>query len=200
MAGSETSATLLAVAVYYVLKNPVTMERLKREVRTTFPLESEINFATISKLPYLLAVINESLRIHPPLPAGVNRRVPRDGAVVMDRFVPAGTDLQVPHWAAYHSRTNFKHPWAFIPERWLEGDSEFVDDNKDVFQPFSFGPRACIGRSLAYMETRIILARLIWNFDLALMPESVDWSHQKVFLLYEKKPLMVQVLPVERQE
>ena len=200
MAGSETSATLLAVAVFYLLKNPATMERLKAEVRSTFSSENEITFATISKLLYLLAVINESLRIHPPLPAGVNRRVPKDGAVVMDRFVPAGTNLQVPHWAAYHSRTNFKHPWAFIPERWLEGDNTFADDNKDVFQPFSFGPRACIGRSLAYMEMRIILARLVWNFDLALRSESAKWNQQRVFLLYEKKPLMVNILPVNGRD
>lgn len=96
-------------------------------------------------------------------------------------------------WAAYHSEINFKDPWSFHPERWLEKDEEFAGDNKDVFQPFSFGLRNCIGRSLAYMEMRIILSRLIWNFDLALAPSSTEWNKQRVFLLYEKKPLVVGV-------
>ncbi|KAF3762157.1 cytochrome P450 [Cryphonectria parasitica EP155] len=194
MAGSETSATLLAAAVYYLLRSPDKLRKLEAEIRGTFTREEEIDFSSVSRLPYLVAVINEALRIHPSLPAGVNRTVPPGGAVIDGRLVAEGTILQVPHWAAFHLDANFRDPWAFVPERWLEPcPARFVDDNKDVFQPFSYGQRNCIGRSLAYMEAKITLSRLIMVFDMELMPESADWSRQKVFLLWEKRPLYVRL-------
>lgn len=205
MAGSETSATLLAVAVYYLLRNPDKLAQLQREVREAYPRqtgaedegESEINFATVTKLPYLLAVLNESLRIHPPLPAGINRFVPQGGAMIDGRFVAEGTILQVPHWPAFHLEDNFKDPWSFVPERWLEPcPARYVEDNRAVFQPFSYGVRGCIGRGLAYMEAKVTLARMVWGFDMELMPESLDWSKQKVFLLWEKRPLYVKLTEV----
>lgn len=208
MAGSETSATLLAVAVYYLLRNPDKLAHLQREVREAFPRrqtddegEDDINFNTVPKLPYLLAVLNESLRIHPPLPAGINRFVPQGGAVVDGRFVAEGTILQVPHWPAFHLEDNFKDPWSFVPERWMEPcPARYVDDNRDVFQPFSYGTRGCIGRNLAYMEAKVTLARMIWGFDMELMPESLDWSKQKVYLLWEKRPLYVKLTEVGKGE
>ncbi|KAJ9152036.1 Isotrichodermin C-15 hydroxylase [Pleurostoma richardsiae] len=196
MAGSETSATLLAVTVYYLLRTPHAMDKLQKEIRTRFDSEADIKFATVSKLPYILAVINEALRIHPPLPAGINRMVPAGGAHVNGKYVPAGTNLQVPHWAAYHSSSNFRDPWLFVPERWLDGDKEYAGDNKEVFQPFNLGPRGCIGRSLAYMETRLILARLVYSFDMELLPDALGWNKMRVFLLYEKRPLYVKLTPV----
>jgi len=58
-----------------------------------------------------------------------------------------------------------------------------------VFQPFSYGPRNCIGRALAYNEMRLILARVLWNFDMELCKESQDWATQKTFVLWEKSEL-----------
>lgn len=146
MAGSETSATLLAVAVYHLLRNPGALARLQREVRGAFGGgggggvggEGEagvVNFSAISRLPYLRAVMDESLRIHPPLPAGINRVVPEGGAIIDGQFVPEGTVLQVPGWAAFHVEDNFADPWGFVPERWL-GEScpaRYAGDNRDVF-------------------------------------------------------------------
>jgi len=202
IAGSETSATLLAAAVYYLLRNPEALQALEREIRSAFQSEADIRFATVSHFPYLLAVINESLRVQPPLPSGIHRIVGRGGAFIDGAFVAAGTDVHVPHWAAYRCAANFRDPHRFVPERWLPpgagADERYADDNRDTFQPFSLGQRNCVGRSLAYMETCLILSRLIWNFDMELMPESRDWADQKVYLLYEKRPLNVRLTPVGR--
>lgn len=62
-------------------------------------------------------------------------------------------------------------------------------------QPFSFGPRNCIGRNLAYAEMRTIMARLVFNFDLTLAPESKNWLDQKIYNLWQKPPLMVHLTP-----
>lgn len=135
MAGSETSATLLAVAVYYLLRSPNSLAALRDEVRGAFAPGDELAFADVSRLPYLRAVMEEALRIHAPLPAGINRVVPEGGAIVDDQFVPEGTVLQVPSWAAFHLEENFTDPWEFVPERWL-GDacpSRYAGDNREVF-------------------------------------------------------------------
>jgi len=191
--GSETSATTLSGASYYLCQDPYIMGRLVAEVRSSFTSESDINFSTLSKLPYLLAVLQESLRIYPPVPGNLPREVPPEGAIIDGRFVPGGNGVSVCQWAAYHSQTNFKNADRFVPERWLGEDPQYADDNHDVFQPFGFGPRNCIGRNLAYMEMRLILARLLWNFDIELCKESEGWSKQRVFMLWEKPELNVRL-------
>jgi len=207
MAGSETSATLMSSTMYHLITTPHVLARLTREIRAAFATEAEIDFASASRSRYLLAVINEGLRIHPPLPAGINRVTRPEGAVIDGRFVAGGTNVQVPHWACYHNSRNFNDADDFVPERWLddgkggceEGAEKYATDNKAVFQPFSFGNRNCLGRTLAITETRLILTRLLWNFDFELMPESQNWAYQKVFMLYEKKPLMVKMTPARRE-
>lgn len=97
--------------------------------------------------------------------------------------------------AAYWSPTNFHDAAAFRPERWLpestrNPSSPFYNDNRAVLQPFSVGPRNCIGRNLAYNEMRLILARVLWNFDIELCEESKAWNEQKAYLLWEKPALM----------
>lgn len=85
-------------------------------------------------------------------------------------------------------------------ERWL-GDEEFEEDNRKMVQPFSVGPRNCIGRNLAMAEMRVLVARLVWGFDMELVEESKGWGipgRQRIFLVYEKPPLMVRLKPVVR--
>ncbi len=101
--------------------------------------------------------------------------------------------------ACYRSADNFRDPDKFVPERWL-GDEHFKHDRKKALQPFSLGPRNCIGLHLAYAEMRIILARLIWNFDMELCVESKNWvDGMKVFMIYQRAPLMVKLTPVRRE-
>ena len=86
--------------------------------------------------------------------------------------------------AAYWSPRNFHDPKSFHPERWFasaskDPSSPFYNDNRAVVQPFHVGPRNCIGKNLAYNEMRLILARVLWNFDLELCEESKDWAFQQ---------------------
>jgi cytochrome P450 len=97
--------------------------------------------------------------------------------------------------AAYWLPRNFHDPDAFHPERWLpesttNHSSQFYNDNRAALQPFSIGPRNCIGRNLAYNEMRLILARVLWNFDIELCEESRHWNEQKAYILWEKPALM----------
>ncbi|KAK7221362.1 hypothetical protein V2G26_009365 [Clonostachys chloroleuca] len=79
-------------------------------------------------------------------------------------------------------------PESFILERWL-GDERFLSDKKEALQPFSHGPRNCIGKNLAYVKTRVILARIIWNFDLVMAHDSQNWMiEEEVYTLWIKGP------------
>ena len=98
----------------------------------------------------------------------------------------------------YHNDDHFKDPFVYHPERWL-GDPAFADDRKEAFQPFHLGPRNCLGKNLAYIEMRLILTRVLWNFDLRIAEESLDWmSKQRIFNLWEKGKLNVYMTPVAR--
>lgn len=191
--GSETTATLLSGCVYFLVTHPAVYQKLKDEVRGGFTTESDITFNSVSTLKYLLAVLNESLRRYPPVPGALPRSVPAPGTTIDGKYVPAGTAVSVYQWAANHSPANFADPELFVPERWLGTNQKYANDIREACQPFSYGPRNCVGRNLAYMEMRIILARLLWNFDFELCDESKEWLKQKAFILYEKPPLLVKL-------
>ncbi|KAJ5664695.1 hypothetical protein N7462_011508 [Penicillium macrosclerotiorum] len=164
-----------------------------------FADDKDMTFRSCATLPYLAAVIEESLRMYPPF-----------------------TVVACHHYATYHSSSNFALPDNFIPERWLGKDARFDGDKKDALQPFSLGPRNCLGKkyvstgstalssavtkkqlfslSLAYCEMRLILCKLLYHFDFMLCPESANWTDQKVYFLWDKPALMVTLKPRLKNE
>ncbi|GJN78228.1 isotrichodermin C-15 hydroxylase [Purpureocillium lilacinum] len=197
VAGSETTATLLSGCTYMLLSNPEKLAKLTKEVRGTFNHPSEVTIKAVSNMPYLHAALSEALRIYPPSPAGFMRIVPGNGDMIGGHWIPGGTSVSVSQWPANHSDSNFTMPNSFVPERFL-GDPRFEKDNTSVLNPFSAGPRNCLGKSLANVEMRLIMARLLLDFDLELIDPEQDWLDQKSFTLWEKLPLMVRLKPVRR--
>jgi cytochrome P450 len=194
LAGSETTATLLSGATYHLLCNPEKLARLQNEVRTAFSSIGDISFISCSKLLFLQAVIEESLRVYPPVPFIMPRCTPPEGAIIADRWVPGNTVVGVHQWSAFHDPLNFHEPEVFAPERFLpDAPAKFQNDKVEVLQPFSIGPRNCIGQTLAYHEVRAILARIIFSFDMELCPETGNWEDQKTYVVWEKRELMVQL-------
>ncbi len=87
--GSDTVSTTLASCIYHLLKYPETIERLRNDLQLAFKSEADITVASVSSLPYLKAVIDEALRLYPPLSSGdMRREVPREGAVVCGQYLP----------------------------------------------------------------------------------------------------------------
>lgn len=147
IAGSETTATLLSGAFFHLLTHREYLDRLTNEVRTAFRAEFDIDIQSTASLPFLQAVVQESLRLYPPAPNTFPRATPAPGQVICGRFVPAGTAVGVHQWSAHRCKTNFFMPDAFLPERWMGTDNErFQGDQRDACQPFSYGPRNCIGQ------------------------------------------------------
>ena len=170
VAGSETTATLLAGCTYHLTQNPKVLSRVTKEVRDAFQSEEEITFAAVSKLEYLTAVLKESMRIYPPAPSNIPRRTKEKGAMIDGQWVPPHvrssfhlpqarrirwlttapceqTSVGLFQWACNHSSSNFHDPDSFRPERWLDNPPrEFAADSRAATQPFSYGPRNCLGQ------------------------------------------------------
>lgn len=157
---------MLVGTTYYLLKNPSTLAKLTSEIRNKFTSLSEITNQSTTNLEYLNAVINEGLRIFPPVSGHLERTSP--GAVVDEKWIPKGTHVHVCARTMTRSPKYWKNGDTFIPERWIGKNDE---DVLEASKPFSIGPRGCIGKNLAYMEMRMILAKLVWRFDLELVNE-----------------------------
>jgi hypothetical protein len=90
IAGSETTATLLSGAVYLLLRNPDKLAKLKQEIDEAFQNADEIKILNVSQMPYLVAVLEESLRMYPPVPVALPRYAPKEGVSICGHWIPGG--------------------------------------------------------------------------------------------------------------
>ncbi|KAL2864248.1 cytochrome P450 [Aspergillus lucknowensis] len=177
--GSDTTSLFFTGVTYFLLTNREALRVLQEEVRGAFKDRAEIDHNATLQLPYLNAVIEEGLRLLPSIPLGLTRVSP--GAVVDGHYIPKGTVVSTAHWTTAHSEKYFANANAFHPERWLPKshpryDSRFADDNRNAARPFSLGNRSCLGMRLAYLESRILLAKLAYTFDWEITNAGdVDW-------------------------
>jgi len=202
VAGSETTATFLTAATWYLTTTPRALDRLQKEIRGAFKSSDEINGDSTSSLAYLFGVMEEGLRMFSPAPLSLPRVCP--GAMISGEYIPAGTIVHTAVLSTTWDARYWHDPKKFHPERWLPAEHEYHDavfdqDVKDASHPFSIGPRACLGINLAYMEMRIILAKLIWHFDLELTAKDIVWERDTgIYTLWKKPNVMVRFRPVVR--
>ncbi|CAJ2500662.1 Uu.00g035150.m01.CDS01 [Anthostomella pinea] len=215
LAGSETMATSLLSATHLLCESPLAMARLVSEVRTTAPTEADLNFNNLANMPYLNGVIREAHRLCPPLANGPARVVDRENTQIAGYAVPPGTAVGVTQFATNRCAANFVRPDEFLPERWLSPEEalqyptneearEFGKDRRDVVRPVTVGGRDCIGQNLAILEFRVVLARMVWNFDVEVSRKWIGgitgkeegssfrrWTDQKPYMLWDKQSYYV---------
>jgi cytochrome P450 len=199
IAGSQLTTVALTTATFLLLTNPATYDRLCKEIRTAFLREKDITITTTTSLPYLSAVINETLRIHHPTPIHLPRLIPPGGMMIDGTWIPGNTVIGMALHQAQTSPQHFHDPLGFHPERFLSPsdsryDWRYKSDNMGAFRPFSIGNRSCLGSKVFMAEARVILAKTLWSFDLSL-PEDADWGWlvQKAYLVFTPKPLFVKI-------
>lgn len=195
VAGTESVTTILTGVTNYLLREPIKLQRLVHEIRSAFPLDSDITGASVSHQPYLNAVLQEGMRLCPTIPDGMRRIIPKGGATVAGYLLPEDVVVSIPQWATYQSYRNFSSPSSFCPERWLpesqQASSPYRSDRKDAFNPFSLGARNCPGRTLAFLEMRLILAKMLWNFDIVKEADLPAWEKQEIYWFWVKQPMYV---------
>ena len=146
LAGHETTATALAWTFDLLLGNPATLTRLTAEVDAG------------EEDTYLRAVISESLRLRPVVPLA-GRRLASD-LDVNGLSLPAGTDVTPAIWLTHTRADLYPEPYAFRPERFLEGEGG-LPINKYGWVPFGGGIRRCLGAAFAEMEMRVVLETVL---------------------------------------
>lgn len=160
--GTEAISQWTAAVLYYLACNPDKAKILQEEVRSAFSGpddDKDIDFESTKTLHYLVATVEEGLRIYPPSAFGLPRVSP--GAMVDGHHIPKGTTVQVPNFLLARSERYFSRPKEFHPERWLPRDhalynQEFARDRKETSRPFSRGPRGCIAVNLSHHQMRYV--------------------------------------------
>lgn len=92
-AGAETTGTTLVTATYFLCTHPEVLTKLNAEIRSNFKSDAEIDFQNVQNLPFLGAVISETMRVHPAAPAAFQRITPPGGSVVFGDHLSAGVSL-----------------------------------------------------------------------------------------------------------
>ncbi|KAH9914221.1 cytochrome P450 [Fomitopsis serialis] len=190
IAGSDTTSNSSCAIAYHLAANPDVQEKLQRELDAALGGEDDpvVTFEQVRRLPYLDAVINEGMRVHSTSGIGLPREVPTGGLTVCGRFFPEGTVLSVPTYTVHRNEDVWgSDADVFRPERWLERDK---NELQKAFNPFSFGPRGCIGRNLASMELFIIVASVFRRYHFVLEDTSQKLDTKEGFL---RKPVKCRV-------
>ena len=167
--GSDTTATQIAANTFYIAQNANVQAKLYSEIHSTFDSVDEIRSGPkLDSCKYLKAVVEETLRMNPSVPAVLPREVMSGGITVAENFFPEGVQISVPIYGLHHDQRYYSEPHKYMPERWLPevvGD-EAVNRCWSAFHPFSYGARQCAGKRMAYIELWITLARTIHLFEM----------------------------------
>ncbi|OOF94194.1 hypothetical protein ASPCADRAFT_208737 [Aspergillus carbonarius ITEM 5010] len=181
VAGSDTSSTAFSSCLFYLSHNKDWYNRVATEVRNTFSSADEITLGPrLSSCVYLRACIDESLRMSPPAGSALWREVGPGGATFDGHFIPGGYDVGTGIYSIHHNENYYPEAFTFRPERWIlsgaEGDTDSVgaadreglSKAQGAFNPFSIGPRGCIGKGLALAELTLGIATMLWRYEFAL--------------------------------
>ncbi len=169
-AGSDTTAITLRAVFYFLMKHPDKLEKLLQELGDADlgPKDHIVSWDQARDLPYLSAVIQESLRMHPAVGLPLERIVPAHGLQVGDSFIPAGTIVGTTAWALHSKEAIFgSEPLTYRPERWLEvSDAKRSEMNNALFS-FGMGSRTCIGKNISLLEMHKLVPTMLRQFEVS---------------------------------
>lgn len=188
IAGSDTTSNSSCAVMNYLANNDRVLKKLQDELDKAIPEGTDVpTYENIRDIQYLTWVIDEALRHHSTSGIGLPRQVPPNspGVTILDHHFPAGTVLSVPTYTIHHS----KEIWGedaeeYRPERW----ENVTTRQKNAFIPFSYGPRSCVGRNVAEMEMKLILATWARRYSVKL--RQGEMQTREGFL---RKPLGLEV-------
>ncbi len=163
VAGHETSANALSWMLYLLAKHPEAADTLRAEIKAQLG-DSSLDFDVLMKMPYLNAIIMETLRMYPP--AWIMDRISKEDDEVDGVPIPKDMLIIALVYHAHYKKEDWDEPEKFKPER-------FIDQrNHPAYFAFGAGPRMCIGNNFAMLEMQIFLVQFYRKFDVALTDET----------------------------
>lgn len=170
VAGSDTTSNALSFTLFELAQNLELVRRLREEVDALFPDGAPID--DLKKLradaPLLNACLNEGLRMWPPVPSGLQRHTPEPLVLSNGVVIPANTVVSTHCFSMHRDPRNFYNPDVFVPDRWIDEPAAAKPHNVKAFSPFGYGVTSCVGKNLAFMEMRVVLAMFIRRFDFTI--------------------------------
>jgi cytochrome P450 len=183
-AGHDTTSSTLLYTYLLLSRHPVVLSKVRAEHDNIFGSDFSLDSITrtiaddstlLNQLPYTLAVIKEVLRIFPP--AGSMRNGRSDVFLADEQgqqYPTEGCYIWTLSLALHHNPQVFEQPEDFIPERWLVGSEDPLHPKKASWRAFEWGPRACIGQTLAQLELKVALVMTARMFDIT--PAYEEWD------------------------
>jgi cytochrome P450 len=165
LAGHETTALTLSWAWYMLSENPAAETRLHEELQGVLGGRAP-ELADFERLPYLRAVINETLRLYPA--AYILARTSIAPCTIGGYDFPADTTMIMAQWVMHRDPRYFDDPEVFRPERWLDGLENRLPAG--AYFPFGDGPRRCIGQGFALLESALVLATIAQKYSFKMVP------------------------------
>lgn len=189
-AGSDTTAIALRAVFYFLLRNPTVMAKVQEEIDNATrdaKLSEPITYReSMTHLPYLGAVIKETMRLHPSTGLIMERHVPSEGAVICGKIIPAGTVVGINAWVVHRNPEVFKDPDSFIPERWLNSSPEKHKEMEQSFFAFGAGARTCLGKNISLTEMHKMIPELLRKFELKLHNPEKEWKTKNVWFVQQE--------------
>ena len=163
IAGMETTAITMAITLFYLAQNKDIFFKVRREIDSVVERGESLKCDDVSKLVFLEMVIKECLRMKPPVRA-IGRCCVKDNAMVNGLKIPCGAEIHVPIMALHHDPRYWENPEIFNPDRFS------LDSKKKIrsfsFLPFAAGARSCIGKNFAILEAKMVVSRIVQEFNL----------------------------------
>ena len=167
VAGYETSAGTLNWTWYLLARNPDSEQRLLEEAKERIPRSSDVDVQTITDMTFAQQLLEESLRLYPPVWL-FTRRADQDDSLT-DFDVQAGTDIYLSPYILHRTDEYWPDPNTFDPDR-FGPDSSYRKGDRPYF-PFSLGPRRCLGEYFSFIEMKIHLGLLVQKFRMNLVTD-----------------------------
>ncbi|KVH89171.1 geraniol 8-hydroxylase-like [Cynara cardunculus var. scolymus] len=191
--GTDTTSTTLEWAMAELIRNPGKKETARLEVINLMQnINRNIQEPDINQLPYLQAVIKETLRLHPPAPLLVPHQAMQD-VNVQGFTVPKNAQILCNIWGMGRDPSIWSNPETFMPERFLEADISYKGQDFE-FIPFGTGRRICPGMNVAHRVLPLVLGSLIQKFDWKLegnkRVQDLDMEEKFGLSLPRRVPLM----------
>ncbi|KAF5184264.1 (S)-N-methylcoclaurine 3'-hydroxylase isozyme, partial [Thalictrum thalictroides] len=193
-AGTETSASTIEWAITELTKNPRVTSKLHAELINVVG-DKTVKESNIPHLPYLQAIVKETLRLHPATPLLLPRRA-LETCKVMNYTIPKECQIMVNAWAIGRDPKTWDDPLAFKPERFMNSSVDYKGNDFELI-PFGGGRRICPGLPLASQFLSLIVATLVQNFEWSL-PQGMNTNEltmdEKFGLTLQKDPPLLIVL------
>ncbi|KZV16364.1 7-ethoxycoumarin O-deethylase-like [Dorcoceras hygrometricum] len=193
--GTDTTSNTVEFALAEMMANPQILRKAQQELDAVVGKHNIMEESHIHSLPYLSAIMKETLRLHPALPLLVPHS-PSSASTVSGFTIPEGSRVFVNVWAIHRDPDIWENPSEFRPERFLDGKWDYSGNDLHYF-PFGSGRRICAGTAMAERMFMFSLGSLVHSFDWSLAGDrrKVDLEEKFGIVLKKRLPLVAIATP-----